>query len=150
MSDKFKSISNDQVLDLESTFSEEEIKQAMRCCEGSKAPCPDGFSLNFVKKFWDIVKYDFFAAIREFEQTGQIPYACNSAFLTLIPKVSDPQVISNYRPISLVSLQYKVLSKLLANRLRKLLPVVISDHQSTFIEGRQIVDCVLMANEIVY
>lgn len=88
-------------------------------------------------------------AIKDFELSGHLPRGCNTSFIALIPKVTDPQIVSDYRPISLVSLQYKVLSKLLANRLRKILPEVISDNQSAFLEGRQIVDCVLQAKEIV-
>lgn len=149
VSDKFKSISALQAAGLESSFSEEEIKQAVWSCDGSKAPGPDGFSLNFVKKYWDFLKHDFEQAIKDFEISGYLPRGCNPSFIALIPKVSNPQIVSNYRPISLVSLQYKVLSKLLANRLRKILPDVISDNQSAFLEGRQIVDCVLLANEIV-
>lgn len=105
--------------------------------------------MNFVKKYWKILKPDIVAAINDFGHTGQLSHGSNSAFITLIPKVSDPQLISEYRPISLVSIHYKILSKLQAARLKKVLPFVISDKQSTFVEGRQILDCILVANEIV-
>lgn len=100
--------------------------------------------MNFVK-YWDILKHDFVATMKDFEKTCQLPQGCNSAFITLIPKVSDPQLILDFRPIRLVGLLYKILSKLLANRLKKALPVVISDNQSAFIKGRQILDCNLVA-----
>lgn len=89
------------------------------------------------------------ADFKAFEHPGQLARGCNSAFITLIPKVSDPQLVTEYKPISLVSLQYKVLSKLLANRLRKTLPEVVSTNQLAFVKGRQILDCVLVANELI-
>lgn len=89
------------------------------------------------------------AATKDFEQTSQMSHGCNSAFITLIPRVGDAQLISDYRRISLVSMQYIVLSKLLASRLWTIRPVIISDNQSAFPKGRQILDCIVVANEIV-
>lgn len=149
VSDKFKTISTYQVLALECAFSDNEIQQAVWCCEGFKALGPDDFSTNFVKKNLEFLKHDFVAAINEFGKTGQIPRGCNSTFLTLIPKVGDPQLVSDYRSINLVSLQYKIISKLLANCLKAMMPTIISYTRSAFIEGRQILDCILVANESV-
>lgn len=148
-SKKFKILSTTQVADLEQTFSMDELKQAIWSCEGSKAPGPDGFTMNFVKKNWDVLKSDFAAYLNAFNSSGLIPKGCNSNFITLIPKVSDPIIVSDFRPISLVGLQYKILSKVLAGRLKKVIPSIISESQTAFVEGRQILDGVLVANEAV-
>lgn len=107
-SSKFKSISDTQAAALECLFTEDEIHQAVWSFQGLKAPGPDGYSINFLKNNWDLLKSDFTAALLDFHHTGHLPRGCNSAFVTLIPKAADPQLISGYRPISLVSLQYKV------------------------------------------
>lgn len=73
----------------------------------------------------------------------------NSTFLTLIPKGDDPLSLVDYRLISLVGCQYKILAKILAERLKVVMPELISENQSAFVDGRQILDGVLMENEVV-
>jgi hypothetical protein len=73
----------------------------------------------------------------------------NSTFIALIPKVESPQCLSDFRPISLVNCLYKILSKVLANRLRNVIGSVISTSQSAFVPGCQILDGLLIANELV-
>nr|GEZ63008.1 RNA-directed DNA polymerase, eukaryota, reverse transcriptase zinc-binding domain protein [Tanacetum cinerariifolium] len=73
----------------------------------------------------------------------------NSAFITLIPKVSNPLFIKDYRPISLIDLHYKVVAKILSNRLSKVIDSTISPEQSAFISGRQILDGPLIFSEII-
>lgn len=148
-SEKFKVLSSDHILTLEAEISEDEIKHAIWSCEGSKAPGPNGFNMNFVKKNWEILKSDIVAAIKYFQRSGCLPHGCNSAFIDLIPKGADPHLVTDYMPISLVNLPYKILSKVLAHRLKNVIPFIISDSQTAFIEGRQILDGILVANEIV-
>ena len=85
----------------------------------------------------------------EFHRNGKLTKGVNSTFIALIPKVSIPQQLNDYRPISLVGCMYKVLAKVLANRLRGVLGSVISESQSTFVKGKQILDGILIANEAV-
>lgn len=73
----------------------------------------------------------------------------NTTLLPLIPKKLDAAWITDYRPISLVSSIYKIVAKLLANRLKECLPELISANQTAFIKGRQILDGVLTTNELV-
>lgn len=67
-------------------FTEEEIKDAMWDCDGSKSPGPDGFNLEFFKNCWDIVKVDLMRVLKEFFENGKLARGCNTIFIVLIPK----------------------------------------------------------------
>ena len=118
-------------------------------CEGSKSPGPDGFNFNFLKKGWKVVKEDFLGVLKLFHETGCIPKRCNASFIALVPKVRNPVSLDHFRPISLVGAMYKIISKVLAERIKKVLPTIIDDCQSAFLKNRGILDSVLMANEVV-
>lgn len=87
--------------------------------------------------------------MEEFHANGKLVRGSNSSFIVLIPKKENPRKVSDFRPISLIGCMYKVLSKVLANRLRLVIHSLISDCRSTFIKGRQILDGILIANELV-
>lgn len=78
------------------------------------------------------------------------PHDLNDANVTLIPKCSVPEAIRDLRPIALWNVLYKVIAKVLANRLKIVLLRIISDTQSTFVEGRYIIDNVMVAFEIIH
>ena len=84
-----------------------------------------------------------------FHATGSIPKGCNASFIALIPKIKDPSKLEQYRPISLVGVLYKIIPKVLANRMKKVMPAIIDDNQSAFLKGRGILDSVLTANEVL-
>nr|KYP41653.1 LINE-1 reverse transcriptase isogeny [Cajanus cajan] len=87
--------------------------------------------------------------IEEFHANGKIPKGCNSSFIALIPKVDQPSNLGEYRPISLVGSMYKILAKLLSNRLKVVLPSVIYQTQSAFIGNRNLLHSILVANETI-
>jgi len=118
-------------------------------CDNFKCPGPDGISLGFIKKIWDMLKDDLMRFLHEFHRNGRLTKGINSTFIALIPKVDSPQRLNDFRPISLVGSLYKILAKVLANILRMVIGSVISDSQSAFIKGRQILDGIWVANEIV-
>ncbi|GJZ22800.1 RNA-directed DNA polymerase, eukaryota, reverse transcriptase zinc-binding domain protein [Tanacetum coccineum] len=127
----------------------QQIKPAVWECGGDHAPGPDGFSFKFLTTFWDLIKVDVVCFVHEFFLTGTFPKGCNSSFIALIPKVIDANFVTDFRPISLIGCQYKIIGKLLANRLSSVIGDVISPEQSAFIKGRNIFDGPLIINEVM-
>ncbi|GAU43299.1 hypothetical protein TSUD_389980 [Trifolium subterraneum] len=130
-------------------FLLEEIKTAIWDCDSFKSPGPAGVNLGFFKDFWEVLKIDLLNFFSEFHRQGILSKGLNSTFIALIPKVESPQRVADFRPIVLVSSIYKIISKVLANRLRNVIGNIVSKSQSAFIKGRQILDGVLIANEVV-
>ena len=146
---RFCSISGPDNDMLINDFSEDEIRAAVWSCDSFKSPGPDGFNFGFLKFCWEIIKKDVMAAVRDFAANGHWPRGTNASFLCLIPKVENPQQLGEFRPISLVGCLYKIISKALSLRLKKVISKVIDVRQSTFLEGRGLLDSVLVANEVL-
>lgn len=115
----------------------------------NKVPSPDGFPAEFYRASWAIIKQDFVVAIQSFFMYGLLPRGVNATILTLIPKHDDAKEMKDYRPISCCNILYKVVSKILANRLKVLLPELIEPNQCTFMKGRLLLENVLLATELV-
>ena len=107
--DCFPSISAAQREFLQAPFSRDEIKRAVWDSGSDKAPGPDGFSFGFIKRYWDIFADDIVAFVSHFHENPVIPKGCNASFLTVIPKVLDPKFVKDFRPISLIGCQYKII-----------------------------------------
>ncbi|GKB01228.1 cysteine-rich receptor-like protein kinase [Tanacetum coccineum] len=148
-SNLFKQLDITEVLLLDLPFTMQEIKDAVWECGGDKAPSVNGFTFKFIKSHWDILGHDIFCYMKEFETSSLIPRGCNSSFITSIPKVEDPLVIHDYRPISLIGCQYKIIAKAHANRLALVISSVVGESQTAFIKGRQIIDGPLMVDKII-
>ncbi|GJS80704.1 putative RNA-directed DNA polymerase, eukaryota, reverse transcriptase zinc-binding domain protein [Tanacetum coccineum] len=145
----YKSLNNEQNMFLDSTVSVSEIKSAIWDCGSDKSPGPDGFTFAFYKEFWNTIQNDVVDFVQQFFSSGNIPRGCNTSFITLIPKIPNPLVISDFRPISLIGAQYKIIAKILANRLARVIDSIISQEQSAFIKHRQILDGPLIVNEVI-
>ena len=143
----FDCIGEDERLALEREFSKEEVIQVLIEMEGDKAPGPNGFTMAFFQKCWRVVEEDVMAVSVHFHRYSMFERSLSASFLTLIPKKNNAINVKDFRPISLVGSVYKLLSKVLANRLRVVLDSLISESQNAFVGGRQILDSVLIANE---
>ena len=114
----------------------------------SKSFEPNGMSPFFFQKYWSILGPDVTLAILLVLNSRHILHKMNYTHIGLIPKKNDPKQMLDYRPISLGNLVPRVLSKVIANRLKHILPNAISDAQSAFVSGRFITDNTIVAYEL--
>ncbi|KAL0291138.1 UNVERIFIED_CONTAM: Retrovirus-related Pol polyprotein from type-2 retrotransposable element R2DM [Sesamum radiatum] len=126
----------------------EEIKQAIFDIDETKAPGPDGYSAAFYKAAWPVIGWEVSQAIHEFFRTGRLLKQVNATIISLIPKVSNPSVVAEFRPISCCNVLYKTITKILVQRMRSTLDSLISPSQNAFVPGRSIGDNILLAQEL--
>ncbi|MCH97455.1 CNGC5-like protein [Trifolium medium] len=131
-------------------ITKEEVKIALFQMHPDKAPGPDGFNPAFYQHFWNLCGNDIFEAVKEWLERGYFPSSLNETNICLIPKCENPISMKDMRPISLCNVLYKMVSKLLANRLKDCLGKCVSEEQSAFVEGRSILDNALIAIEIIH
>jgi hypothetical protein len=123
---------------LEAPFTESELRKAIFNSDAFGAPSPDGFSFSFYQHFFDLLKYDMLLVFYHFYSHSLNVAKLNHAMVCLIPKEHDARVIKKYRPISLVDCCYKIIFKILTNRLQPLMNSLVDVTQSTFIKDRYI------------
>eukprot|EP00253_Pinus_taeda_P036029 PITA_36029 len=138
---------NDTLLSL---ATEEEISNIVWSMEPDKAPGPDGFSIHFYRICWEIIKADLLRMVQGFMRKAKVRGGINSTFLTLIPKEANQGLFDRYRPISLCNSSYKIVAKMLANRIKPLLQKLISPAQGGFVKGRHILDNVIQVQEALH
>ena len=136
--------------DLCRVYSDEEIGDALFQIGPLKAPGPDGLPACFFQRNWGLLKEDIIGAVKEFFNTGVMPPGVNDTCIVLIPKVNHPEHLKDFRPISLCNVIYKVASKVMANRLKVILPDIIAEEQSAFVPGRLIIDNIITAYECLH
>ncbi|KAM5583543.1 hypothetical protein ABKV19_003435 [Rosa sericea] len=134
-------------VDLVAPISLEEVRDATFQLGALKAPGPDGFPGLFYHKYWRIVNDVVWETSKDFNAGRIRLHKLNKTHIVLIPKVPNPERTSHFRPISLCNNSYKILSKILANRLKQILPILISPNQNAFVPGRQIQENILLAHE---
>jgi hypothetical protein len=105
-----------------------EIDGIVRDLKDDKSPGPDGFNTNFIKKCWEVIKYDFYELCSDFHNHAICLQSINGSYVTLIPKVNNLSKVGDFRPICLLNNSVKLLTKLLANRLQSV--ILQSIHQN--------------------
>ena len=131
-------------------FTCEEICIALFQNHPSKAPGLDGMTFLFFQKYRSIVGKDVCETVLDCLNFGRVLNSPNLTHLALIPKVKSPEHLSQFQPISLCNVLYKIISKLLANKLKVIMPSIISDSQSAFVPGRLTSENVLVAFEMLH
>lgn len=117
---------------LELPFEEDEVNDVVWLCANDKSTCPDGYNMNFFKANWDILKYDVLNFVSFCFRNSKLSKVVIASFLTLILKTENLQSFGEYRPICLTTSIYRILSKLLASRLRRFLDGLISKNSQLF------------------
>lgn len=143
-------ISQEKLNRVQETITGEEVRKALFQMAPWKAPGPDGLSAGFYQKTWTTTGENLINHVKDFMRSGQMPNGLNDTLIALIPKVETPERVSQLRPISLCNVNYKVITKVLANRLKSILPDLIGPDQSSFVPGRQITDNIAVYQEALH
>lgn len=146
----FIKLSENENARLCANFDPQEIKEAVWDCASDKSPGPDGYNFLFIKHFWHFLEGDVKHELDDFHAHGTWPRGSNPSFIALIPKVDSPLGLNDFRPISLIGCIYKIVSKILANQLKEALPKIIGDEQSAFLQGRNMLDSIVVTNEVIH
>lgn len=127
-----------------------EIKAALWSIANHKSPGLDGFSSGFYKSAWSVVGDFVIAAVKEFFETRKLLKQVNSTALVLIPKIDQPRSMKEYRPLACCNVLFKIITKIMANRLREVMPSIISAYQGAFVEKRSLNHNVFLCQELLH
>jgi hypothetical protein len=141
---------HDNLKNLCSPFSTEEIDNVILDLPSDKAPGPDGFNNLFIKKCWPIIRNDMYKLCFDFFHHQADLKSINHSYITLVPKKDNPEKVNDFRPISLLNSSIKMVTKLLANRLQTLVVEIVHENQYGFIKGKIIQDCLGWAFEFLH
>ena len=128
----------------------EGIKEVVDDMEDDKALGLDGYNVNFIKACWGITKKYLFKMVYKSQRCGKIGGSTNLAFLALIPKEKEAKTFDRFRPISLCNIGYKIITKILATRLKHILPHIIPENQGGFVKGRKIWEHIILVQEAIH
>ena len=131
-----RKLSDEQSKSCESEFFDGECLAALKTLRNGKTPGSDGLPKEFYLCFWDILKDDFVEMLNHSLADGRMPDSLRQAIITLLFKKDDPELLKNWRPISLLNVDYKILTKVLVNRLKPLMSTVVHSDQCCSVPGR--------------
>lgn len=142
-------ISKEENAELTKPFTMQELEAAVKDMKNSTAPGPDGFSIEFYKEFWPQIR-DVKEMLDELHKGNLDLWRLNYGVIIPIPKLKLPNNIKQYRPICLLNVIYKIITKVLTLRLTKIAGRVIDRNQTAFIPGRNILNGVVILHEVLH
>ena len=145
-----KLVSREDNCNLNRPVTEKEVSEVLNKMKNGKAPGPDGVNVDFFKACWNIVKQDIINVVEDSRMNRTIFKALNTSFIALIPKEEAAPTLDKFRLIALYNVVYKIISKVVANRFKPLLPTLVSMEQSGYVEGRKILNNIIQAHEVVH
>lgn len=128
----------------------EEVRKAVFGMKKFGSPGPDGIQVIFYQKYWKVVGPSLTILVNRAISSGRIPYSLLTAFLTLIPKKDMPENAADFRPITLLNVAFKIILKVLVNRMRPIMKKIIGPHHNSFLPGRSTLDNVILTQEVVH
>ena len=134
---------------LDADITVEELTVAVKQLSAGRSPGVDGLPAEFYQHFWTDLGQDFYEVVLECLKTGLLPTSCRRAVLSLLPKKGDLGLLQNWRPVSLLCVDYKILSKCLANRLKCHLDSVICKDQTYCVPERTIMDNLFLLRDVI-
>eukprot|EP00253_Pinus_taeda_P035515 PITA_35515 len=143
-------VTRDQNLALMRKITMEEVEDIVRNMKRNKAPGPDGYTVEFFQAGWKFLAIEVLEVVEEARINQRIWPGINSTLLTLIPKTNQAEQADGFRPIALCNVIYKIVASIVAQRLKLILPSIISPEQTGFVEGRQILDGLVVAQEVLH
>ena len=142
-------LSDDEAMLCEGLVTEEECREAVFSMKNNKSPGSDGLSSEFYKNFWDDVKFLVIESINEGFQKRELSESQRLAILTLLYKKGDKQCLENWRPISLLNTDYKILAKVLCKRLKYVIDKLISHEQTGYLKRRSAMQNLRLVQDII-
>lgn len=143
-------VTNEVNQELIKEFSRKEVATALQQMHLTNAPSLNGMSAIFFQNYWDIVGNDVTCMALNVLNNNMPIFETNRTNIVLVPKTKNPSMMFEFRPISLTNVVYKLISKVLANRLKAILPQIIFENQSSFLSKCLIIDNVLVAFELMH
>lgn len=128
----------------------DELRVVVRSLNPNHAPGVDGFNGAFYCVTWPAISIDLLAAVNNFLRSSKMLAQVNHTLLYLVPKKPIPATVDDYRSIALCNVLYRIIFKVLAYRLKPLLPKLIDFNKNAFIQGQKITDSILLAHELCH
>ena len=144
-------LSNEERVFCDGEILEEECHECLLTCKNNKSPGNDGLTKEFYEIFWKILCKPLLDCYRYSLEVGELSNSQRQAIITLLEKKGkDRSYLVNWRPISLLNFDYKLLTKVLANRVKKVIPSIISSSQTAYVRDRSITDSVKLVQDIIH
>jgi hypothetical protein len=143
-------VTEEEVLLLENLCTKEEVREVLRGFTKDKSPGPDGWTVEFILHFFDLIIGDLLEAAEESYLSGMVNRSLNSTFIALISKVNGSDSFSEFWLITLCNLYYKIITKIIAKCIRPILSHTLSEEQFVFLKGRKIIDVIGIVRECIH